>query len=96
MTGGEGSSQGGTPGRSSSRVKLRKRKLFSANATGIDLEDIPLESDYKGPHVKFPMTLQNLQELIDGFKGRKVNVKFWHSCFLSPFSKNTIYVDSYA
>ncbi|CAG7823996.1 unnamed protein product, partial [Allacma fusca] len=72
-SGGETSSQTGSTHRSSSsKMKLRKRKLFSGSAPGIDLEDIPVESDYKGPHIKFPMTLQNLQELIDGFKRKKI------------------------
>jgi hypothetical protein len=61
-------------------MRLRKRKLFSGTGTGVDLEDIPVESDYKGPRIKFPITLQNLQEIIDAFNGKKVNAKSW------PFS----------
>ena len=72
--GGEGSSHGdvSSPRAGSSQVRLRKRKLFAAGAAGVELEDIAIESDYKGPHIKFPITLQNLQELIDGFKKKKV------------------------
>lgn len=81
------------------RVKLRKRKLFAGSGTTVELEDIPVESDYKGPHIKLPMTLQNLQELIDGFKGKKVNIYLycfsihWLSC-LFRFKKDKFYIST--
>lgn len=74
-SGGDGSIAGSSSSRGG-KVKLRKRKMFTGTGTGVELEDISLESDYKGPHVKLPMTVQNLQELIDGFKSKKV------SCFV--------------
>lgn len=54
-------------------MKLRKRKMFTGSGMAVELEDIMVESDYRGPHVKLPMTVQNLQELIDGFKSKKVS-----------------------
>lgn len=90
--GGGDSLSGGTPNRSSSRMKLRKRKLFSGTGTGVDLEDIPIESDYKGPSVKFPLTLSNLQEIVDAFNGRKVKCQilafFYSRQSLETFNKS--------
>jgi hypothetical protein len=55
--------------------------MFAGSGTAIELEDIAVESDYKGPHVKLPMTIQNLQELIDGFKSKKVKLSLFSSFF---------------
>jgi len=60
-------------GTSKGRVKLRKRKLFAGSGGPVELDDVLVDSDYKGPHIKLPISLQNLQELIDGFKSKKVS-----------------------
>lgn len=65
---------------------MRKRKLFAGNGACVDLEDVIVESDYKGPHVKLPMTLQNLQELIDGFKKKKVSINLQRTTDITPYS----------
>jgi len=61
--------------------------VFSGDGSGVDLENIAIDGDYKGPHVKFPMTLQNLQDLIDGFKRKRVrDIVLNPSCYYNQYA----------
>ena len=42
-----------------------------------DYHDIDVEADYKGCHLTFPLTIKNIQELIESFKnGRLLHAKY--------------------
>ena len=48
------------------------RSIQSESEPINELSKIEVESEYKGPHVQLPLTLDNTKELLDYFKGKKV------------------------
>ncbi|CAL4123229.1 unnamed protein product, partial [Meganyctiphanes norvegica] len=53
--------------------ELSMKKMIDSNI----LEDVPIEANYKGPHLKMPLNTDQIHELVDSFKKKKaLHVKY--------------------